>query len=65
MIETILSIAFLVLLFCFIAWQKYQKHKKPQKQWEGRNPNKRVKSTEELRQNENKYRKPGTGGGGA
>ncbi|HET7579848.1 MAG TPA: hypothetical protein VFK33_11265 [Bacillales bacterium] len=63
MLGNVLSIAFLVLLFCYIGWRKYIKHKNPEKQWEGLYPNERVKSVEELRQNENKYRKPGGGGG--
>ncbi|HEU5141142.1 MAG TPA: hypothetical protein VFT51_14295 [Bacillales bacterium] len=56
MLTNILSITFLALLFGFIAWRKYLMHKVPKKQWEGHDPNEHTASTEELRQDQNKYR---------
>lgn len=57
---------FVFLFFCYVVWRKYKKHKKhkkPEKQWEGKNPNKRKKSIEELRQHESRFRGPGGGSG--
>ncbi|HEX6923633.1 MAG TPA: hypothetical protein VF149_07400 [Bacillales bacterium] len=56
MLANILSIAFLALSFVFVAWRKYLKHRVPKKQWEGKDPNEHTASTEELRQDQNKYR---------
>lgn len=65
MIGTILAIILVIALFFFISWRKYRHHQRSSnKQWEGENPSQEKKSTEELRQNENKYRGFGQIGGG-
>jgi hypothetical protein len=63
MLSTIIWTLIAVAFLAYVARSKFLKRK--EKQWEGRNPNERIQSTEELRQNENKYRKPdgGTDGG--
>ncbi|MGY0694698.1 hypothetical protein ACW2QC_18275 [Virgibacillus sp. FSP13] len=56
MIENVFYIALITLLFGFISWRKHKKHKNPKKQWEGKNPNKRMASNKVLEQEQNKYR---------
>ncbi|TRM11987.1 hypothetical protein FH966_09980 [Lentibacillus cibarius] len=57
---TIFYIGFLASLFGFINWRKFRKWKaerqNPSKQWEGKSPNDRKKSMEELEQDNLKYR---------
>ena len=56
MFQTIMWISLILVLFAIVTIYKYKKSKKSKKQWEGKNPLERTKSTEELRQNENKHR---------
>ncbi|GAA0595158.1 hypothetical protein GCM10009001_09100 [Virgibacillus siamensis] len=51
MLQIGLYVVFLAALFGFISWRKYNKYKNPQKQ-----TNHQTKSTEELEQEQNKYR---------
>ncbi|MGB7999127.1 MAG: hypothetical protein WCF60_03410 [Anaerobacillus sp.] len=57
MVETICWILFSVILFSLVALYKYKRSQKSKKQREGKNPLGRTRSTEELRQNESKYKK--------
>ncbi|MDQ0483091.1 cell division protein ZapA (FtsZ GTPase activity inhibitor) [Alkalihalobacillus hemicentroti] len=56
MFQTIVWISLILVLFTIVTIYKYKKLKKSIKKWEGKNPLERTKSTEELRQNENKHR---------
>jgi hypothetical protein len=55
MLSTIIWTLIAVALLAYVARSKFLKRK--ERQWEGRNPNERIQSNEELRQKE--HRKPG------
>lgn len=51
------SIIVILVLGGLIGWSKYKKYKKLEKYWEGRDPNERIPSQEELRSNESKIQR--------